>query len=174
MTYYRLAVQERQTSIWAWKSTLLTSLESVFKLLRIYSPIPTERIRVFTSTCKEEMVEMLNRENNGLASGSLTAGQFSRARRLHVQGASAQETVEKSAHQPTAVAIDVSMRENRSMSYLADTGSVGLFDQRRLQLELGTGGDHDTLYHFSLPVSTPQLLAWTRLLGRVQAGELKQ
>lgn len=171
MIYYRLALQERQTSKWMWKSTVLTSLEAVLHLLRIYSPIPAERIRVFSSTCKEEMAKMLNRENNGMTSGSLTAGQFLQARGLQVQNASAQVTIEKTIHRPTAVAIDSSMREIHSTSYPAYAGSLDRLDQRRLQMELGSGGDHDIPYRFSLPISTPQLLAWTRLLARMQAGE---
>ena len=173
MIYYRLALQERQTSKWMWKSTVLTSLEAVFRLLRIYSPIPAERIRVFSSTCKEEMAEMLDRENNGLASGSLTAGQFLQARGLQIQNASARETIEKIVRRSTAVAIDSSMREVHSASYPAYTSSISLLDQRRLQMELGSGSDHDAPYRFALPVSTPQLLSWTQLLVRVQAGELQ-
>lgn len=171
MIYYRLALQERQTSKWMWKSTVLTSLEAVFHLLRIYSPIPAERIRVFSSTCKEEMVEMLNRENNGLISGSLTAARFLRDRGIQFQDAPAQETEKKTVYRPTAVAIDTSMREVSSTSYPAHASSISLLDQRRLQMELGSGGDHDTLYRFSLPASTPQLLAWIRLLVRMQVGE---
>ncbi len=173
MTYYRLALQERQTSMWTWKSTVLTSLEGVLHLLRIYSPIPPERIRVFSSACKEELAEMLDRENNGLTSGSLTAAQFLRDRRLNYQDAPAQETVEKAIYRSTAVAVDSSMRESRLTSYAADASSISLLAQRRLQIELRSGGDHDIPYRFSLPVSTPQLLAWTRLLVRVQAGELQ-
>ena len=170
MTYYRLAVQERQTSQWAWKSTVLTSLVAVLHLLRIYSPIPAERIRVFSSACEEEMTEMLNWENNGLPSGSQTAGQFLQVRGLRVQQGSTQETLEKTVRRSIATEVDPSPRENRSVSRLTDTYSVSLLDQRRLQIELGTGGDHDMPYQFSLPASTPQLLAWTRLLVKIQEG----
>jgi hypothetical protein len=34
MIYYRLAFQDRQTAKWTWKSTVLTSLQAVFQLLR--------------------------------------------------------------------------------------------------------------------------------------------
>ena len=173
MIYYRLALQERQTSKWIWKSTVLTSLEAVFHLLRIYSPIPAERIRVFSSTCKEEMAEMLDRENNGLISGSLTAARFLRDKGIQFQDAPAQEIEKKTVHRPTAVAIDSSMREAHPAAYPAHTSSISLLDQRRLQMELGSGGDHDTLYSFTLPISTPQLLAWIRLLARIEAGELQ-
>jgi len=173
MIYYRLALQEHETSKWIWKSTVLTSLVAVLHLLRIYSPIPTDRIRVFSSTCKEEMAEMLDRENDGLISGSLTAGEFLRERRLSVQVVSAPKTIEKLVRRSTAVAIDSSVRNEYPVSNLASAGNISLLDQRRLQLELGAGGDHDTPYRFSLPVSTPQLLAWTRLLGKVQAGEVQ-
>lgn len=44
---------------------------------------------------------------------------------------------------------------------------------KRLSMELGPGGDRDHSYLFSLTLSTTQLLAWTRLRARVQAGELQ-
>ena len=34
-------------------------------------------------------------------------------------------------------------------------------------------GDHDVPYHFALPLSLPQVLAWMRLLGKVQRGEVE-
>lgn len=171
MTFYRLAVQEHQTAKWVWKSTALTSLVAVLHLLRIYSPIPAERIRVFSSTCLEEIAEMLNRENDGLISGSLTADEFLRARRLCVQSVSAQETVKKLVRHSTAVAIDRPLQNDCPVSYLDSASSINLLDQRRLHIELGSGGDHDIPYRFSLPVSTPQLLAWMRLQGKAHARE---
>ncbi len=45
--------------------------------------------------------------------------------------------------------------------------------RRRLELECGPGGDHDVPYHFVLPPSLPPVLAWTRLLARIQRGELQ-
>ena len=46
-------------------------------------------------------------------------------------------------------------------------------ESRRLEQELGTGGDHDAPYHFALPLSMPQVLAWMSLLGKVQRGEVQ-
>src|SRR5260370_42436929 len=43
MTYYRLAIQNQQTAMWAWKSTVVTSLQTIFQLLRIYSVLPQDR-----------------------------------------------------------------------------------------------------------------------------------
>ena len=40
MTYYRLAMQDRHTARWIWKSTALTSLQAVFELLRIFRSHP--------------------------------------------------------------------------------------------------------------------------------------
>jgi hypothetical protein len=44
-------------------------------------------------------------------------------------------------------------------------------DRRREELERGAGGDHDLPYRFRLPTSTPQVLAWVKLLVRVQRGD---
>jgi hypothetical protein len=97
MIYYRLALQERQTSMWTWKSTGLTSLDALLQLLRsITRLIPPERIRVFTSSVKEDLHEMLSRENNGQASGSVTAAQFLQERgiRSHITAASEHDVPE--------------------------------------------------------------------------------
>jgi hypothetical protein len=51
--------------------------------------------------------------------------------------------------------------------------SDSTLDMRRLELELGTIGDHDTPYKFALPTSMPQALAWMNLLVKVHAGELE-
>lgn len=173
MIYYRLAMQENETSKWIWKSTVLTSLVSVLHLLRMYSPIPPERIRVFTSICIEDLAEMLNRENDGLESGSLTAGEFLRERHLGVRDVTASNSIEKLVQRSIAVAVDSHTQNDTPISNLAGTNSISLLDQRRLHVELGVGGDHDMPYQFSLPASTPQLLAWTRLMGKVQAGEMQ-
>ena len=45
-------------------------------------------------------------------------------------------------------------------------------DKRREELERGVGSDHDRPYRFTLPTSMPQVLAWVKLLGRVQQGDL--
>ncbi len=42
----------------------------------------------------------------------------------------------------------------------------------REESEWGRGGDYDTPYTFALPVYMPQALAWTRLLAKIQRGEL--
>lgn len=173
MIYYRLAIQDNDTSKWNWKSTVLTSLVSVLHLLRIYSPISPERIRVFSATCTEELTQMLNRENDGLVSGSLTAGEFLRERRLSVQSVAASTSIEKLVQRSIAVAVDSSVRNNDPVSHSTGMGSINLLDQRRLSIESGAGGDHDIPYEFALPLSTPQLLAWTRLMGKVQAGEMQ-
>jgi hypothetical protein len=44
---------------------------------------------------------------------------------------------------------------------------------RRLAVEFESGTDHDIPYTFTLPGSLPQVLAWARLLARVQRGELE-
>src|SRR6266404_6205252 len=91
MIYYRLALQERHTTLWTWKSTGLTSLDAVLQLLRSMARlIPPDRIRVYTSSAREDLHEMLSRENNGLASGSVTAAQFLQERgiRSHITEAS--------------------------------------------------------------------------------------
>jgi hypothetical protein len=50
---------------------------------------------------------------------------------------------------------------------------MSALESRRLELELGPGGDHDVPSSFVLPPSMRQVLAWMRLLARIQRGELQ-
>jgi len=203
MTYYRLAIQDRQTAKWIWKTTPVTSLKAVFELLRGYCTLlPQERIRVFTASSKEELHELLSRENNGLASGSATATQFLQERNLLVperaQSASQRSISAQAAQQAgdvTTWAKDVwdkyvaagtaqtaqqgaphatssPLREYITTGAPSSLGMSAL-DKKRLEIELGPGGDHDVPYSFTLPVSLPQVRAWMRLLASVQRGELE-
>lgn len=204
MTYYRLALQDRQTGRWSWKTTALTSLDAVFELLRCYSALlPQDRIRVFTASAKEELHEQLGRENNDLASGSVTANQFLQERHLLVPerapGASQQSDSAQEVQQGAAVtawakalweqhalmrtaqaqqsgATNVAsslLRE--SIATIGTAGSLGLsvLDQKRLEIELGPAGDHDAPYSFAWPAYMPQVLAWMRLQAKFQRGELE-
>ena len=130
MIYYRVALQGSQSPTWRWKSTVLTSLEAVLGLLKIYRSIPKERIRVFLFSSVEEMDEMLERANEGSPS--------------------------------TAVTVD----------QLWDKQCMSSLEMRRTEVELGSVGDHDSPYTFTLPTYSPQVLAWIKLLAKVERREL--
>ena len=55
---------------------------------------------------------------------------------------------------------------------LWDRHCTSWIEVRRLEMELGTGGDHDQAYTWSLSSSGPYVLAWTKLLARRERGEL--
>lgn len=63
-----------------------------------------------------------------------------------------------------ALLLNESIREARVLH----ESSVHFLEKRRVELEQGAGGDHDLPYQFSLPSSTPQVLAWAKLMARVQ------
>src|SRR5947209_6154136 len=103
MMYYRIAWKSNQSAVWQWKSTKLSSLEAVFRFLRMYSAIPQDHLRVFSSSSVEGMNEMLMHENQGWESASLTAEEFLRERRIHVREVT-QRAAEQSAERgPVAV-----------------------------------------------------------------------
>ncbi|SRR6266566_2762879 len=192
MTYYRLAIQDRQTARWIWKTTPVTSLHAVFQLLRIYGVLPQDSIRVFTASSKADLGELLRRQHTNLASSSVTATEFLQERTINVseraQSAAEQRISVPAAQQGATVdtwAKDVwerhsAMRTAQTVQQeetLTTTGmptslGMSLLDMKRLELERGQGGDHDTPYRFTLLISMPQLLAWTRLQTRVHAGDL--
>ena len=46
-------------------------------------------------------------------------------------------------------------------------------EKRRQELESGFDGEYDLPYRFALSSSTPQVLAWVKLLVRVQQADLQ-
>ena len=166
--YYRIAIQTNNESNWRWKSTVLTSVGALFQLLRLYRTIPQDRMRVFISSSCEDMETMLAQENSGLGSNSVTAAQF-------VQG-----SMPYSQKRALGVSEHGILEEQGTASIATDTTPPILYERgmdslnmRRVELEGGAGGDHNSAYSFTLPTSMPEVLAWVRLLARVQDGTLQ-
>ncbi|GCE27186.1 hypothetical protein KDA_26700 [Dictyobacter alpinus] len=72
-----------QQAVWKWRSTLLTSPHALFTLLRAYSYIPKDNIRVFFASSETEMDDMLARQNAGQISSSVSADQFLAGKRIN-------------------------------------------------------------------------------------------
>jgi len=173
MMYYRVAWKSNQSTVWQWKSTKLTSLEALFGFLRMYSAIPQDQLRVFSSSSLESLNEMLTCENKGWESTSITAEEFLRERRIQVP----ERTQRASEQYPERGAIAVTTRplvdESSTVEQSLSKWNGSVLERRRAEFESGAGGDHDLPYTFSLPLFMPQTLAWTRLLVKVQRGELE-
>jgi hypothetical protein len=60
-----------------------------------------------------------------------------------------------------------------AVKQLWDAHHTSWMEVRRLEIELGEGGDHDRLYTWSLPPSGPQMLAWTKLQALREHGEFE-
>ncbi|HEX6482576.1 MAG TPA: hypothetical protein VF043_27340 [Ktedonobacteraceae bacterium] len=174
MIYYRVALRTNETAEWRWKSTAVTSVDAIMGLIKLYNCVPKDRIRVFFSSSVEIMNDMLARENEGLASNSVTAQQFVKGETIS-QADMARLEFESGPHEnkvavpAPVVAASAVNGERGNMSGAA----ISVLDMRRLEVEPGTPGDHDTPYKFSLPSSMPQKLAWLRLMLRVQSGDLE-
>lgn len=175
--YYRVAMQGDPSPTWRWMSTVLTSLEAVLQWLWLYRALPHGRLRIFASSSREDMDEQLARENNGLGSTSVTAARFLQerglcssemARAAPEHGTGGNQEVTSSTVSPTP-----SWNESSTRAYVPHGRSASWLESRRIELEDGAGGDHDLPYLFSLPTSMPQTLAWTKLLARVERGELQ-
>jgi hypothetical protein len=180
MTYYRIAWKHHQSSVWQWKSTKLTSLQTVFHFLRLHEAIPRDHLRVFSSSSSEGLKELLEEENQGRQQISATAEYFLRERGLHVgkmtrraseQGGSGiQKNQEKKVITATLPPL---LNQNSAQEAPVVEKRISVLDRRRLEIEMGAGGDHDLPYTFALPLSLPQKLAWIRLMARVQRAELE-
>jgi hypothetical protein len=166
--YYRVAIQVDPSPTWQWKSIALSSLNSVLQWLQCYRAFPQERLRIFFSSSREALNEQLVRENQGLASTSLPVTQF-----LQEKGFTPRGGVREAC-------AGGSRANERTISIPTETGGtpyescMSPLEKRREELERGAGGDHDLPYQFTLPTSIPQVLAWVKLLARVQQGDFQQ
>jgi len=175
--YYRVVIQVDPSPLWQWKSTALSDLSALFQWLRLHRALPQERLRVFSSSSCGEMNEQLARENKNLLSISVTAVQFLQKRLISsrevVWGASARGPRGNEQKISIALFTDPSLSENSMEAQALDERYMSSLDKRRLELERGAGGDHDTTYQFALPPAMPQVLAWVKLLVRVQESGVK-
>ena len=51
--YYRVAIQVDPSPTWQWRSTVLSSLDTLFQFLRPYQVLPQDRLSVFSSSSRE-------------------------------------------------------------------------------------------------------------------------
>ncbi len=176
VTYYRVALHRDQYPHWMWKSTVLVSLDAVFSFIKLYHMVTRDRLRVFFSSSLEYLNDMLDRENQGMLSNSLTAEHLlngsGRIDQLEMQRF--ESACGLHPYMGTAVAslLTAHIRHMHNQ-HVPDEERTNALEMYRLAVELNGSGDHDIAYHFSLPDSLPQLLSWTRLLARVQHGELE-
>ena len=94
---YRVAIQGEFSPTWQWKSTTISSINSLLQFLRRFHDLPQDHLRVFSSNSREEMSEQLARENKGLGSDSVTAAQFLQQRMLGSQQRTSTTTSTKPA-----------------------------------------------------------------------------
>jgi hypothetical protein len=175
MIYYRVALQADQSNPWRWKSTVLTSLDALFGFLKLCSMLPRDSIRVFYSSSVECMNVMLERENKGLASNSITAEQLITGRRsihslemVRLEKELGLLTNREKIATSISTAQSLNDRNVKSSHEKCDSS----LDLRRSELEFGTSADHDIPYEFELPTLIPQALAWIDLLVKVHSGKL--
>jgi hypothetical protein len=160
--YYRVAFQVDAQPPWKWQSTALSSPHIVLQWLQVYRVFPQERLRIFSSSSREELNEQLARENQGRLSTSIPATQFLQARGITPRGAV------REAGAGGARAHERTTSTPAQILPSPDENCMSPLEKRREELERGAGGDHDLPYQFMLPTSTPQVLAWVKLLARVE------
>ena len=155
---------------------MLSSLAALFGFLRLYRAFPPDRLRVFSSSSREEMNKQLAREHNGVGSHSVTSAQFLRERLIHTQeiapGAPAHHTRDDLETATIGTSATRSMNERSAGTHALNERSMSILNRRRVEAEYGAASDHDLPYSFALPQSWPQVLAWTRLLAKVHTGAL--
>jgi hypothetical protein len=165
--YYRVAIQVEAQPAWKWQSTVRSIAGEPVAVAAGLSGFSARALRIFSSSLREALHEQFVRENQGLASTSVPATQFLQARGITPRGAVGE------AGAGGARAHDQKAFLPAKTSPSPDERGMSPLDKRREELERGAGGDHDLPYHFTLPTSMPQVLAWVKLLARVQQGDFQ-
>jgi hypothetical protein len=166
MTYYRIAWKNHQSSVWRWKSTNLTSLDTVFHFLRLHRAIPQDHLRVFSSSSAEGLKELLEYENQGWQHTSVTAEQFLHERGIHAGKMTARASEERESGErenrekkTITATLPPLLSQSNAQDASVDEIRISVLDRRRWEIEMAAGGDHDLPYSFALPLSWPQTLA---------------
>jgi hypothetical protein len=175
MTYYRIAAKTKQSPTQRWVTTKLTSLQAVLIYLQTYRCPAHTHQRVFCASSMEVLDEMLALESRGDVSFSVPAEQVvsgQQTKRLEEEQATAEALLpaRQRALTTTPSANAATEPDAPAMPLLA--GRITALEARRLELELGAGGDHDMPYTFAFPRALPETRAWIRLMEHVQRGDL--
>jgi hypothetical protein len=163
--YYRIAVQTYAPPTLRWQSDPLCSLPAVAQWLMHVRIFPPERLSVFSSDWPEGLDEQLRLANEGMESFSVPATRFLPER-----------TSVLPVRAPVALLPPAAEAGHAATAQPASCYQpllISPMEQRRDALERGAGGDHDQPYRFSMLASTPEMLAWVRLLARVHHGDLR-
>jgi hypothetical protein len=174
--YYRMAVITANGDGLKWISTPLASIEALIQLLHRFSVVPQNTMHVFMASSREELNTLLAQENEGLAVHSVSADQFLCERGIGCQEMQMENTssMQEPGRMRTGTLTPLRpLTESRVVAPILTQQSGNVLESRRVEIEMGEGGDHDQPYTFTLPVSVPQLLAWTKLQVRVLQGELQ-
>ena len=153
MIYFRIAIHVEKTDRWQWKSTVLTSLNTVYGFLRMYERVEKQRIRIFFASSLPLLKEMLWRENSNQITNSLTAEQFYEAKgKIDRLG---------------MIRLELELIDNAIvMNYVLQSNETDPL------VTSGAEGTYDAPYRFTLPTTTREALVWARLLTSVQSGVL--
>ena len=168
--YYRVAIRVDPSAHWQWKSTVLSSLSTLFHFLRLFGALPHDQLRVFSSSSREGLAEQLEQENKGLTSTSVTAAQFLEERMILPSAASVvprfivgtsleRERGTSLERASIAVISQPAVNEGGGGGSALESRGMSALERRREELESGPGGDHNLPHSFSLPISVPQVLA---------------
>src|SRR5215467_6644040 len=158
--YYRVAIQRQRDQLdrppsWQWHSTVLSSLQTLFQVLRLYSALPQDHLRVFSSSERASLEEQLMQENKGLGSHSVTAAQFLQERMIRspewVRGTPERDEGVDRRWQSLSRGVIAdhsypSVKENGKEGNSLVAPGMGALERRRIELERGPGGDHDVPY----------------------------
>ena len=173
MIYYRIAVHTKHMPTWRWMTTKLTSLHAVLNFLQTYRCPAHAHLRIFFACSIEALDDMLAAENRGDASFSVTPEHLlSGGQTLANEPTARGLALAQQRTLTTTASVDALHEPEAPVMPLAESTSTAL-EARRLEMELGTGGDHNQPYRFAFPPTLPETCAWMRLRKQVQCGNLE-
>ena len=180
--YYRFAIQAGTSPTWRWCSDPLHSLLVAMQWLQYFHAFPRPQLRVFSADSRDTLNELLGQQNAGRDEVSVTVERFLRGGSIGSAGDTRRATEHPDpATEPCECLPPASPGAlSFPMTFAGRAATTGQWmdvaqtlERRRIEVELGPGGDHNSPYRFGMPISMVERLAWVKLLARAQRGDLR-
>src|SRR5215467_3607428 len=148
-------MQDEPSATWRWTSTVLVELQAVFGFLQRHPLVKRERQRVFFCSSFAYLNAMLDRENQGLRSNSLTAahlltgsGRIDQCEMQRFESACDLHPYLDAALTSLLTA-HLWHTQRQQLPSEAWTNALAM---RPVAVELNGSADHDAPYHIALPL----------------------
>lgn len=165
MIYYRIAARVQPCDPWQWRSTILTSLDSVMSFLRLHDRMVQQRMQISFASQPAILNIMLDRFNDRLPANVISIEQIFACNMKIDTLAMALLEAELGVSERVFAKSGIQVRQEHTNLYQSE-------QMCSVSMPLVLEQSYDEPYLFTLPSTLREMHVWTNLLARVQRGEL--